>query len=134
MKKTKTAIRQPTKSKNAKNTAEYIAAFPQPARGMLKKMRAAIRAVVPKQATEVISYRIPAFRHNGMLVWFAGFSDHCSLFPAAAVIEEFKDELKEFSTSKGTVHFPLDKPLPVALIQKMVKARVAQAAARKKAD
>jgi uncharacterized protein YdhG (YjbR/CyaY superfamily) len=89
-------------------------------------MRAAIRAAVPAQATETISYRIPAFKHNKILVWFAAFSNHCSLFPTASVIEMFQPELKDYSTSKGTIHFPTDKPLPIALIKKIVKARVAQ--------
>lgn len=75
---------------------------------------------MPKDATEVISYGIPAFKHKRVLVWYAAFADHCSLFPTAAVIEKFKDELKGFSTSKGTIHFPLSKPLPVALIKKIV--------------
>jgi uncharacterized protein YdhG (YjbR/CyaY superfamily) len=109
-----------------KDIDEYLAAVPQPARGTLHKMRAAIRSAVPPQATETISYGMPAFRHNGVLVWFAAFSDHCSLFPTASVIESFKNELKGFSTSKGTIHFPMDKPLPITLIKKLVKARVAQ--------
>jgi uncharacterized protein YdhG (YjbR/CyaY superfamily) len=62
-----------------------------------------------------------------VLVWYAAFSDHCSLFPTAAVIEKFKNELEGFSTSKGTIHFPMDKPLPIVLIKKLVKARVARA-------
>jgi uncharacterized protein YdhG (YjbR/CyaY superfamily) len=61
-----------------------------------------------------------------VLVWFAAFSDHCSLFPTASVIEAFKKELKGFSTSKGTIRFPTDKPLPAVLVKKLVKARVAQ--------
>jgi len=89
-------------------------------------MRAAIRSVVPAAPTETISYGIPAFKTNRVLVWFAAFSEHCSLFPTAAVIEAFKNELKRFSTSKGTVHFPTNKPLPIALTKKLVKARVAQ--------
>jgi len=89
-------------------------------------MRAVIRSAVPPEATETISYRIPAFRHNEILVWFAGFRDHCSLFPKASVIERFKEELKGYTKSKGTIHFPLDKPLPVALIRKLVEARVAE--------
>ena len=93
-------------------------------------MRRAIRSALPRQATETISYGIPAFKHHGILVWFAAFSDHCSLFPTAAVIEAFKIELKGFSTSKGTIHFPLNRPLPVALIKKIVKARVAQLEAK----
>jgi uncharacterized protein YdhG (YjbR/CyaY superfamily) len=109
-----------------KSVGEYIAGVPEPARSMLNKMRATIRAAAPSEATETISYRIPAFKHKRVLVWFAAFSNHCSLFPTAAVIEAFKDELKELSTSKGTIHFPTDKPLPTALIKKLVKARVAQ--------
>ena len=93
---------------------------------MLKKMRAAIRHAVPAEATETFSYGIPAFKHKRVLVWFAAFSNHCSLFPTAAIIAAFKKELKGFATSKGTVHFPTDKPLPIALIKKLVKARVAQ--------
>ena len=89
-------------------------------------MRAIIRSAVPPQATETISYRIPAFRHNGILVWFAAFSDHCSLFPTASTLKTFKQELKGYVISKGTIQFPLDRPLPRALIRKIVKARVAQ--------
>jgi uncharacterized protein YdhG (YjbR/CyaY superfamily) len=127
MKKVKSGNRRSrAKSKGApKNVDEYLAGVPEPARGVLKKMRAAIRSVVPREATETISYRMPAFRHKGVLVWYAAFSDHCSLFPTAAVIEEFRKELRGFSTSKGTIHFPLDKPLPIGLIQKLVKALVA---------
>jgi uncharacterized protein YdhG (YjbR/CyaY superfamily) len=113
-----------------KNVAEYLARVPEPARSALSKMRAAIRRAVPREASETISYRIPAFKHKGILVWFAAFSDHCSLFPTAAVIDAFKKELRSFSTSKGTIHFPLNKPLPIALIQRIVKARVAQLKAK----
>jgi uncharacterized protein YdhG (YjbR/CyaY superfamily) len=116
----------------AKSVDEYLAAVPEPARSTLNTMRAAIRASVPREATETISYGIPAFKHNGVLVWFAAFSDHCSLFPTASVIEAFKKELKSFSTSKGTIHFPLDKPLPAALIKKLVKARVAESEKKKR--
>ena len=76
-----------------KNVAEYLARVPEPARSALSKMRRAIRSALPREATETISYRIPAFKHHGILVWFAAFSDHCSLFPTAAVIEAFKIEL-----------------------------------------
>jgi len=109
-----------------KDVDEYLAGVPEPARGTLKKVRAAIRSAVPAGSTECISYGMPAFRNKGVLVWFAAFSNHCSLFPTGAVIEAFKKELKGFSTSKGTIHFPTDKPLPAALVKKMVKARVAQ--------
>jgi uncharacterized protein YdhG (YjbR/CyaY superfamily) len=115
-----------------KNVDEYLAGVPEPARGTLNKIRAAIRSTVPPEATEVISYGMPAFKHKGVLVWFAAFSNHCSLFPTASVIEAFKNELKGFSTSKGTIHFPTDKPLPAALIKKLVKARVAQTESKKR--
>jgi uncharacterized protein YdhG (YjbR/CyaY superfamily) len=109
-----------------KNVDEYLAGVPEPARGTLNKIRAAIRSAVPPEATEGISYGIPTFNYKGPLVWFAAFSKHCSLFPSAAVIEAFKDELKGFSTSKGTIHFPTDKPLPTALVKNLMKARIAQ--------
>ena len=109
-----------------KDVDEYLAAAREPARSILQKMRAAIRSVVPAEAAEIISYRIPAFKHKKVLVWYAAFSDHCSLFPTAAVIAAFKKELRGYITSKGTIHFPLDKPLPATLLRKLVKARVAQ--------
>jgi len=124
--KTKTGSRSArAKSRGpAKDVDEYVARAPKPARSALKKIRAAIRSVVPRDAVEIISYRIPAFRRKKVLMWYAAFSDHCSLFPTAAVIEAFKHELKDYSTSKGTIHFPLDRPVPAALIRKLVKTRV----------
>jgi uncharacterized protein YdhG (YjbR/CyaY superfamily) len=98
----------------------------------LNKIRAAIRSAVPHEATEAISYGMPAFKCGGPLVWFAAFSDHCSLFPTASVIEAFKGELKRYSTSKGTIQFPTDKPLPPALVRKLVKLRVAQDESKKR--
>ena len=95
-------------------------------------MRAAIRSVVPRDATETISYQMPAFKHNGILLWYAAFGDHCSLFPTASIVEEFRDELKGFKTSKGTIQFPIDKPLPIALIKRIVKARVAEHESKKR--
>ena len=109
-----------------KTVEEYLAGVPEPARSTLNKIRAAIRSAAPPEATETISYGMPAFKHNGVLVWFAAFANHCSLFPTASVVAAFKHELMGFSTSKGTIHFPTDKPLPAALITKLVKARVAQ--------
>jgi uncharacterized protein YdhG (YjbR/CyaY superfamily) len=131
MKKVKGRNRSSAVKRTAGTVDEYFASVPEPARTMLNKIRAIIRSVVPEQATEVISYGIPAFRHKKVLVWFAAFSDHCSLFPTASVIEAFRDELKGFSTSKGTIHFPLDKPVPTALIRRLVKARVAQSESQK---
>jgi uncharacterized protein YdhG (YjbR/CyaY superfamily) len=102
---------------------EYLAGVPKSTRAVLDKLRATIRSAAPADATEVISYGIPAFKQKRVLVWYAAFSNHCSLFPTASVIEEFRDELKGFATSKGTIQFPIDKPLPVTLIKKIVKAR-----------
>ena len=120
-------------NRTPKDVDEYLAGVPEPARSALNKLRAAIRSAVPPEATETISYRIPAFKYKGrVLVWFAAFSNHCSLFPTASVIEAFKNELKGFSTSKGTIHFPTDKPLPTALVKKLVKARVAQNEGKKR--
>src|ERR1700691_1122878 len=82
-------------------------------------------AAAPAEAVEAISYGIPAVKYKGVLVWFAAFSDHCSFFPTAAVIQEFKKELAGYTTSKGTIQFSAEKPLPIALVKKMVKARVA---------
>jgi uncharacterized protein YdhG (YjbR/CyaY superfamily) len=115
-----------TRKDTPKNVDEYIAAASEPARGRLKEMRVVIRSAVPADAVEIISYQIPAFKQKKVLVWYAAFSGHCSLFPTAAVIAEFKDDLAGFTTSKGTVQFPTDKALPTALIRKLVKARVAQ--------
>src|SRR5258708_17418080 len=128
MKKVKSGNRSSAAKCNGapKSVDEYLAGVAEPARSTLNKMRAAIRSAVPPEATETISYRIPAFKHKGVLVWFAAFSDHCSLFPTAAVIEAFKNELKGFSTSKGTIQFPTDKPLPTALVKKLVNARGSQ--------
>ncbi|HLJ29788.1 MAG TPA: DUF1801 domain-containing protein [Candidatus Angelobacter sp.] len=133
MKKMKSGKRgSAAKGSAPKSVDEYMAGISEPARGALNKIRAAIRSTVPPEATEVISYRIPAFKDNRILVWYAAFSSHCSLFPTASVIEAFKDELEGFSTSKGTIHFPTDKPMPIALIKKLVKARVAQNATKKR--
>ena len=128
MKKVKSGNRGSAAKGNGapKSVDEYLAGIPEPARSSLNKIRAAIRSAVPAEATETISYGIPAFKDKRVLVWFAAFSNHCSLFPTASVIETFKNELKGFSTSKGTVQFPMDKPLPTALIKKLVEARVAQ--------
>ena len=128
VKKSRSASRRaaPKRGGAPKNIDEYMAGLAEPARTTLNKMRAAIRSALPPDATETISYGIPAFKCKIVLVWFAAFSDHCSLFPTASVIEEFKNELKSFSTSKGTIHFPMEKPLPIALIKRLVKARVAQ--------
>jgi uncharacterized protein YdhG (YjbR/CyaY superfamily) len=118
--------------KKASNVDEYIAVAAEPARTTLNTIRATIRAAAPKEATEVISYGMPAFRYKEVLIWYAAFADHCSLFPKASVIEKFSEELAGYSISKGTIRFPVDRPPSKALITKMVRARVAEVEAKKK--
>lgn len=114
-------------SKVPKDVDEYLARVPEPARTTLNKVRASIRSIVPAEATEAISYGIPTVKYKGSLLAYAAFSNHCSLFPMSkAVIETFKDELKGFTKSKGTIRFPVDKPLSATLLKKMVKARIAE--------
>jgi len=115
----------------AKNVDEYLAALPEEARVTLEKIRKAIKAAAPK-AAEVISYQMPMYKLNGMLVGFAAFKDHCSFFPGAKPIATHKDELKAYKTSKGTIQFPIGKPLPAALVKKLVKTRIAENEAKKK--
>ncbi len=131
-KKASRAKSAPKKGVSPKTVDEYLAAVPQPARGTLNKVRAVIRSVVPAGTTEVISYGMPGFKHNGMVMWYAAFADHCSLFPTASIIEKFKGDLKPFRTSKGTVHFPLDTPLPTALVKRMAEARLADLAKKRR--
>ena len=104
----------------------YLAGVREPARTTLEKIRAMIRAAAPREATEAISYRIPSFQYKGALVWYAAFKNHCSFFPMdLSLMGEFGEELKKYKTSKGTIQFPVDRPLPEALVTRIVKARVA---------
>ena len=113
--------------KVAKTVDEYLAGLPEPAQSTLRHIRAVIRSVVPKETTEVISYAIPMFKYRGMLVGYAAFKNHCSLFPTGSgVLDQFAKELQGYRTSKGTIQFPSDKLLPDTLIKKIVKARVAE--------
>jgi uncharacterized protein YdhG (YjbR/CyaY superfamily) len=136
MRKLKSRVRtssaKPKPRAAPKNIDDYLAAVPEPAHTTLQKVRAAIRAALPPTATETISYKIPAFRHGEIIIWFAAFAGHCSLFPTARIIEMFKNDLKPYTLSKGTIQFPTGKPLPAALIKKLVKARLAQIAAKKR--
>lgn len=114
-------------AKAPRTVEEYIARVPEPAKRTLNKIRAMIRSVAPPETTEVLSYGIPTFRYKRMLVALAAFKDHCSFFPlGSSALEAFAEELKSFRVSKGTLHFPVDKPMPAALVRKIVKTRVAQ--------
>jgi len=111
-----------------RSVSAYLSQVPEPARSTLERVRALIRSVVPREAEEVISYGIPAFKCKKIIVWYAAFSDHCSLFPTAAVIEKFKEDLQGYTISKGTIQFPVGRPLPATLVKAIVKARMAQIA------
>jgi uncharacterized protein YdhG (YjbR/CyaY superfamily) len=114
---------------NPKTVAAYLAALPDGQRVARKRLRKLVHAAAPG-AEDCISYGVPAVRRNGkVLVWFAAASRHCSFFPGT-VVADFAAELKDFSTSKGTVRFQPDHPLPATLVRKLVKARLARIAAK----
>ncbi len=118
--------------KKATSVEEYLAAVPEPARSTLNKVRAAIRAAAPAEATEGLSYGMPAFKLKKPLAGYAAYAGHCSYFPmSGGVTETLKSELKGYETSKGGIRFPLDKPLPAALVKKLVKARMAEIEGKK---
>jgi uncharacterized protein YdhG (YjbR/CyaY superfamily) len=119
------------KNAPAKDVDEYLAGVPKEARATLEKLRQTIKAAAP-MASEVISYQMPMYKHHGMVVGFAAFKNHCSIFPGAAVMDAHKEELGRYDTSKGTIRFPANKPLPAALVRKLVKARIAENEARAK--
>ena len=102
------------------NIDEYIASFPPDVQKIMQELRAFIRSLVP-QAGEKISYGIPTFTLHSNLIHFGGFSSHISLFPGGEPVEHFKDELTGYVTSKGTIQFPLGKPLPYDLIRRIVE-------------
>lgn len=115
------------------NIDEYLARLSEEKRVALQRLREIIRDAAP-QAEECISYQIPAFRLDGMLVGFGAAANHCSFYPMSAnTVRDHQDDLAGYDTSKATIRFKPDKPLPAALVTKLVKARVAENAARRKA-
>lgn len=110
---------------------EYLACVPEPARGTLAAVRATIRAVVPPETAEVISYGMPTFKYQGVVLHYAAFARHCSLFPGPGVIEACQEELAGYKTSKGTIQFPVDQPPPAKLLKKIAKLRIAENAKKK---
>lgn len=109
--------------KRSKAVDDYIDGFPKDVRQRLKQMRATIRKAAP-EASETISYGIPAFKTNRMLVWFGGFANHIGFYPGAGGVANFKKELSPYKYAKGSVQFPHDDRLPLALVAKIVKFRV----------
>ena len=109
---------------------EYLAALSKEKRAALEKLRRAIKSAAPK-AEECISYQLPAFRLGGkFLVAFGAAANHCAFYPGAHPVEAHKNELKTYDTSKGTIRFPADSPLPATLVRKLVKTRIAEYTAK----
>ena len=103
---------------------EYMDNIPEKEKGVLEKLRKTIRSVAPK-AEEYLSYGMPTFKYHGPLVSYAAFKEHCSLFPwNATLIKKFDEKLKNYKTSKGTIQFTVEKPLPVTLVKELIKERV----------
>lgn len=117
--------------KAPKSIEDYIGDFPKDVQRILRKLRSTIKKAAP-QAQETISYRIPTFTLRGYLVHFAAFKDHVSLFPTSSPMKAFKRELSPYQVSRGTIQFPLDKPLPLTLVNRIVKFRVKENLARHK--
>jgi uncharacterized protein YdhG (YjbR/CyaY superfamily) len=117
-------------SKTGKDVDTYIQAAPKEVRAKLLQLRRIIKTTAPR-AKEGISYKIPYYDCEGALVWFAAFKNHIGLFLRPPVIQEHKRELRDYETTKSSVHLPIDKPLPVGLVKKLVKARVAKNKANK---
>jgi len=112
-------------------TAEYIASFPPGVRRQLTAVRRAVREAAP-DAEEKMSYRMPSFHQAGPVVYFAAFKSHIGLYPTASGIERFQKELSGYVSSKGAVQFPLDKPMPLKLIQKIARYKVKENLSKKK--
>jgi uncharacterized protein YdhG (YjbR/CyaY superfamily) len=121
----------PMTKKTLRNFDAYLERFPKNVQRLLQKMRLTIKKAAP-QAKETISYGIPAFTLNGLLVWFAAHKNHIGFYPRASAIAAFKKELSAYKGAKGSVQFPFDKPLPLALISRIVKYRMNQNLSKKK--
>jgi len=113
------------KTATPQNVDEYFSGFPNDIQKLLKQMRATIKKAAPK-AEEVISYAIPGYLLEGMLVYFAAFKNHIGFYPGAGGIASFKKELSIYKSAKGSVQFPLDNPLPLSLVTRIVKFRIRQ--------
>ena len=122
---------RPKSKATPKTIDEYLATLSDDQRSALEKLRTTIRAAAPN-AEECISYQVPGFRLGGrLLVSFGAGANHCSFYPGAHPVDSHKDLLKAYDTSKGTIRFPADSPLPAALVRKLVKTRIAEYADRR---
>jgi uncharacterized protein YdhG (YjbR/CyaY superfamily) len=118
--------------KKSNEIDQYIAGFPGDIQILLEKVRATILKAAPG-AEEVISYKMPAYKLSGILVWYAGYKNHIGFYPTPGPIKLFKDDIKGYKTSKGAIQFPIDKPLPIGLITKIVKFRAKEVLMKLKA-
>ena len=116
-------MKKGTSAATVKTVDDYLASLPDDVRTTLETIRRAIKAAAPK-ASEGISYQMPMYKHHGMVIGFAAFKDHCSIFPGSGVMDAYKKELERYKTSKGTIRFAANKPLPAALVKKLVRARI----------
>ncbi|HEV8286310.1 MAG TPA: DUF1801 domain-containing protein [Chitinophagaceae bacterium] len=115
-----------------KTVNEYLSTLPENTRYIVERLRKAIKQAA-SQSEELISYNMPAFKFNGMLVWYAAYKGHIGFYPTSSAIEVFKDELADYKTSKGAIQFPIEKAIPTTLIKNIVKYRVKENIQRVKA-
>jgi uncharacterized protein YdhG (YjbR/CyaY superfamily) len=117
-------MKNDNQNKPVKSVDDYLLVVPEDFRAVLDKLRQTIKKAAPK-AEEVISYRMPAYKYLGTLVYFAAFKNHCSFFPGSkSIIRKFAKELKPFKTSAGTIQFTADNPIPASLVEKIIKLRM----------
>ncbi len=110
-------------SKVPANIDDYIKQFPADVQAILQKLRATIKKTAPA-AEETISYRMPAFKYHGMLVYFAGYKNHIGFYPTSSPMNVFKHRLTHYKTSKGAIQFPIDEAIPLPLVEDIVKFRI----------
>jgi uncharacterized protein YdhG (YjbR/CyaY superfamily) len=117
----------------AKAIEDYLAKAPEPARKMLEEIRTIVREAAPAETVEVFSYGMPGFRYMGSLLWYGAFKNHCGFYPGSPpMIKSLAEELKGYKTTKGAIQFPYGKPVPAALVKKIVKLRAAENEARQR--
>jgi uncharacterized protein YdhG (YjbR/CyaY superfamily) len=118
---------------NLRAIEAYLAKAPEPARRMLEEIRAIVRANAPAETTEVFSYEMPGFRYKGPLLWYGAMKNHCGFYPGSPpMIRSLAEELKGYKTTKGAIQFPIGKPVPAALVKKIVQLRAIENEARER--